>query len=254
MSYDTANVAGSSASGWFVLPNPEIYYNPSNTLGGADLNKLATDCIAAANASVNFSLYSGINMMFNTDFDNGYAWGGTRYMTLDGVSKVWSITWEPPWGYSDITVIAHEMGHGFGLPHSSGSYGQTYDNKWDVMSDTWSNCNRADDAIYGCLGQQTISYHKDMLGWIPAGQRYLVGQNTQVNLTLEQLALPATSNYRMVRIPIAGSSSHFYTVEARRQTGYDYKLPGQAVIIHEVDTSRSRPAYVIDTDLNGKHR
>jgi M6 family metalloprotease-like protein len=251
MSYDTANVAGSSASGWFVLPNPEIYYNPSNTLGGADLNKLATDCIAAANASVNFSLYSGINMMFNTDFDNGYAWGGTRYMTLDGVSKVWSITWEPPWGYSDITVIAHEMGHGFGLPHSSGSYGQTYDNKWDVMSDTWSNCDRADDATYGCLGQQTISYHKDMLGWIPAGQRYLVGQNTQVNLTLEQLALPATSNYRMVRIPIAGSSSHFYTVEARRQTGYDYKLPGQAVIIHEVDTSRSRPAYVIDTDLNG---
>jgi hypothetical protein len=212
---------------------------------------LATDCIAAANASVNFSLYSGINMMFNTDFDNGYAWGGTRYMTLDGVSKVWSITWEPPWGYSDITVIAHEMGHGFGLPHSSGSYGQTYDNKWDVMSDTWSNCDRADDATYGCLGQQTISYHKDMLGWIPAGQRYLVGQNTQVNLTLEQLALPATSNYRMVRIPIAGSSSHFYTVEARRQTGYDYKLPGQAVIIHEVDTSRSRPAYVIDTDLNG---
>ena len=251
LSYNTANVAGSSASGWFVLPQPEIYYNPTNTLGGADLNKLATDCIAAANASVNFSLYSGINMMFNTDFDNGYAWGGTRYMTLDGVSKVWSITWEPPWGYADITVIAHEMGHGFGLPHSSGSYGQTYDNQWDVMSDTWSNCSRSEDALYGCLGQQTISYHQDMLGWIPAEQKYLVAQNTQVNLTMEQLALPVTGNYRMVRIPIAGSSSHFYTVEVRRQTGYDYKLPGQAVIIHEVDTSRSRPAYVIDADGNG---
>ncbi len=250
-SYDTANINGSSAAGWFVLPHTEAYYNPSDTKGGTNLDLLRADCIAAADASVNFSLYSGINMMFNSNFDNGYAWGGTDYLTLDGVSKVWSITWEPPWGYEDITVIAHEMGHGFGLPHSSGSYGQTYDNQWDVMSDTWSNCSRSEDATYGCLGQQTIAYHKDMLGWIPAAQKYLVGQNTQVNLTMEQMALPVTSNYRMVRIPIAGSSSHFYTMEVRRQTGYDYKLPGQAVIIHEVDTSRSRPAYVIDADGNG---
>jgi M6 family metalloprotease-like protein len=251
ISYDTANVAGSSAAGWFVLPHTEAYYNPSDTQGGTDLDLLRADCIAAADASVNFSLYSGINMMFNSNFDNGYAWGGSDYLTLDGVSKVWSITWEPPWGYDDITVIAHEMGHGFGLPHSSGSYGQTYDNQWDVMSDTWSNCSRSEDLTYGCLGQQTITYHKDMLGWIPAGKKYLVGQNSQTNLTMEQLALPATGNYLMVQIPIAGSSSHFYTVEVRRQTGYDYKLPGQAVIIHEVDTSRSRPAYVIDADGNG---
>ena len=251
VSYNTSNVSGSIAAGWFVLPHTEAYYNPSDTLGGTDRDKLATDCIAVADASVNFSLYSGINMMFNTNFDNGYAWGGTKYFTLDGVSKVWSITWEPPWGYSDITVIAHEMGHGYGLPHSSGSYGETYDNKWDVMSDSWSNCSRSEDPIYGCLGQHTISYHLEFLGWIPAGQKYTALPNAEVSLTLEQLALPETGNYKMAEIPIAGSSSHFYTVEVRRQTGYDYKLPGQAVIIHEVDNTRSRPAYVIDADGNG---
>lgn len=251
LSYDTVNVSGSGAVGWFVLPHPQSYYNPTDTLGGADLNKLAADCTAAADASVNFSLYSGINMMFNTNFDNGYAWGGSHYFTLDGVSKVWYTTWEPPWGYSDITVIAHEMGHGFGLPHSSGNYGQTYDNQWDVMSDTWSNCGNSRDTTYGCLGQHTISYHKDRLGWIPAGQKYLVGQHTKTTLFMEQLALPASGNYKMAQIPIAGSSSHFYTVEVRRKTGYDIKLPGQAIIIHEVDTSRSRPAYVVDTDGNG---
>lgn len=251
LSYNTANVSGSVASGWFVMPHPKSYYNPTDTKGGANLDLLAADCIAAADASVDFSLFSGINMMFNTNFDNGYAWGGRKYLTLDGVTKIWYTTWEPPWAYSRLTVIAHEMGHGFGLPHSSGNYGQTYDNQWDVMSDPYSNCFRAEDAMYGCLGQHTISYHKDLLGWIPAEQKCLVEQNEKVNLTMEQLALPASGNCKIAKIPIAGSSTHFYTLEVRHQTGYDYKLPGQAIIIHEVDTGRSRPAYVIDADWNG---
>ena len=135
------------------------------------LNLAAADCTAAANADINFANYpGGINLMFNGELD-GYAWGGSQYMTLDGVSKLWPITWEPPWGYSNIAVIAHEMGHAFGLPHSSGAYGQTYDNQWDIMSDTWSNCFRSTDITYGCLGQHTIAAHKDLLGWIPAGAK-----------------------------------------------------------------------------------
>jgi len=250
-SYDTVNISGSTAAGWFELDGTEASYNPSDTMGGTDRRRLADDCIAAADDVVDYSLYDGINMMFNSDFDNGYAWGGTRYMTLDGVSRAWSITWEPPWGYSDITIIAHEMGHGFGLPHSSGEYGQTYDNEWDVMSDSWSNCTRSRDVTYGCMGQHTISYHKDRLGWIPDQQQYLIGENSSVTLSMEQLALPATGNYKMIRIPIAGSDSNYYTVEVRRQVGYDYKLPGQAVIIHEIDTYRTIPAQVIDVDGNG---
>jgi len=39
-------------------------------------------------------------------------------------------------------------------------------------------------------------------------------------------------------------------VEARRLTGYDSKLAGAAVIIHEVDTTEEF-CHVIDTDLNG---
>ncbi|PKN90839.1 MAG: hypothetical protein CVU44_22460 [Chloroflexi bacterium HGW-Chloroflexi-6] len=250
-SYETANIAGSSAAGWFVLPHEESYYNPSGTLGGANLNTLAADCTAAADASVNFALYDGINMMFNTDFDKGYAWGGGHYLSLDGVSKVWRITWEPPWGYSSITVIAHEMGHGFGLPHSSGNYGEVYDNRWDVMSDGWTDCANSRDATYGCLGQHTIAYHKDRLGWIPVNQKYIAAQNSSLQISLEQLALPQTGNYKIAQIPIGGSNTHFYTVEVRRRTGYDIKLPAQAVIIHEVDTARAEPAHVIDIDNNG---
>ncbi|MCP4142262.1 MAG: hypothetical protein GY755_18660 [Chloroflexi bacterium] len=251
VSYDTINTIGSGAAGWFVLPHTEAYYNPTDTLGGTNLSLLAADCLAVADATVNFSIYKGINMMFNTNFDNGYAWGGSRYMTLDGVTKSWPITWEPPWGYSNITVISHEMGHAFGLPHSSGNYGATYDNQWDVMSNAWSNCGSSTHATYGCLGQHTISYHKDRLGWIPTGQKKTVNDKTYATITLEQLALPQTNNYKMAQIPINGSSSHFYTVEVRRKNGYDIKLLGQAVIIHEVLNGRSSPAHVIDIDGNG---
>jgi hypothetical protein len=40
-------------------------------------------------------------------------------------------------------------------------------------------------------------------------------------------------------------------VEARRLTGYDAHLPGQAIVIHEVLTSRLEPAHVIDVDNDG---
>ncbi len=244
-SYNLADVNGSAAVGWYVLPQNRSYYVYNNQL---DFDRAANDCTAAANSYVNFANFYGINLMFNYELDN-YAWGGSQYMTLDGVTKSWPMTWEPPWGYEDITVIAHEMGHAFGLPHSSGKYGQTYDNQWDMMSDSWSNCNRATDSTYGCLAQHTISYHKDTLGWIGAG-KYTVAYNTQAVLTLEQLALPQTGNYKMIQIPINGTS-RFYTVEVRRQTGYDYKLPGQAAIIHEVDPARANEAQVIDPDNNG---
>lgn len=252
VSFDIANVVGSGAAGWFTLPHPVSYYNPTATQGGADLDLLAADCTAAADASVNFSLYQngGINMMFNFNFDYGYAWGGGHYMTLDGIAQVWSMTWEPPWGYESITVMSHEMGHGFGLPHSSGTYGQTYDNRWDIMSDGWTDCGNSTHATYGCLGQHTISYHKDKLGWIAANKKYTPAGGT-ATITLEQLALPQTGNYLMAQLPIGGSSIHFYTVEVRRKVGYDIKLPGEAVIIHEVDTTRERPANVIDSDGNG---
>ncbi|HRN68259.1 MAG TPA: hypothetical protein PK205_12640 [Promineifilum sp.] len=246
LSYGLANVAGSAAFGPYAMPNPLAFYMNN---GEADLTQLATDCVAAADATVDFPQFEGINMAFNANI-GCCAWGGKRTMTLDGVTKTYATIWLPPWASNTISVVMHEMGHGFGLPHSSADYGETYDSPWDVMSKDRANCAMATDPVYGCIGQGTISYHKDLLGWIAPGRKYTHQSGTQT-ITLEPLGAPGAGGYLMAQIPIDGSDTHFYTIEARAQASYDAKLPGAGVIIHEVITTRQRPARVVDVDLNG---
>jgi hypothetical protein len=139
------------------------------------------------------------------------------------------------------------MGHGFGLPHSNNADGDgsPYDNPWDVMSDSWNYA--LSDGTYGTLGKHTISYHKDFLGWIPPEHRLVVAEDGLYTVTLDNLEIMTTTNYRMIKI-MAPSEPWFYTVEVREWEGYDGELPGNAVIIHEVDTSRGQPAWLVDPD------
>jgi M6 family metalloprotease-like protein len=248
VSYDNITVAGSTAVGWVTLPKTRTDYANNNW----NLSELFDDCTAAADHLVDFSdagggsSFVGINLMFNDNLD-GYAWGGSRWATLDGVSKSWRTTWEPPWGYQNVCVMAHEMGHGFGLPHSNNWDGDSspYDNVWDVMSDTWSYA--ASDATYGTIGKHTIGYHKyDRMGWIPSAKVYQPAPDSAAWVEIDDLALASVANYRMAKLPIPGTDDH-YTVEVRGKTGhYDARLPSKAVIIHHVDTARREDAWAVD--------
>jgi M6 family metalloprotease-like protein len=250
LSFDNVNLIGSAVHGWYTLPQPRSYYvygSPAQL----DHQRAANDCTAVADADVYFPDFVGINLMFNGDLD-GYAWGGSWTLTRDGMPKNYRMTWLPPWGYENQGPVGHEMGHGFGLPHSSGPYSATYDSRWDVMSDIWGNCPPY-DPTYRCVGPHTISYHKDILGWIPSAQKYVAVPGTSQTITMERLGQPTSgTSYLMAQIPIGGSTTQFYTVEVRRFAGYDAKLPGEAVVIHRVDATRSdRDAQVVDPDVNG---
>ncbi len=254
VSYDNINVVGSTAVGWVTMAHPRSYYvadQPGCSTAEVNLTALFNDCTAAADHLVDFSggsgpPFVGINLMFNAELD-GCAWGGSRWATLDGVSKSWRTTWEPPWGYNNVCVMSHEMGHGFGLPHSNNWDGDDdpYDNVWDVMSNTWSYA--ASDATYGTIGKHTIGYHKyDLLGWIPSAKVYQPAPDSAAWVEIDDMALPSVAHYRMARLPIPGTDD-FYTVEARGKTGrYDARLPDKAVIIHHVDTSRREDAWAVD--------
>ena len=249
VSYNKVNIAGSAAHGWFTLPHPRSYYVPKG--GSADLDALFSDCTGVADPTVNFAPFVGINLFFNGDLD-GFAWGGGHYAMLDGVSRGWNTTWEPPWGYANEAPLAHEMGHGFGLPHANNSDddGDPYDNPWDVMSDAWDNA--VNDSTYGAQPKHIGVWSRDALGWIDAARTLTISSDGATNgIVLDRASLVGSTHAQMivVRLP-GGPATHYYVIEARKKVAYyESSLAGDAVIIHEVDTTREEPAWSVDAQV-----
>jgi M6 family metalloprotease-like protein len=260
VSYGQINLAGSQAYGWRSLPQPRSYYvtKDANGKDKADLGKLYTDCTTVFDPDVNFAVnggVQGINMMFNGDLD-GYAWGGGRCSTLDGINKCWSTTWNPPWSFNNLAPLSHEMGHAYGLPHANNSDADSdpYDNPWDVMSDAWNN--GVSNGTYGTLPKHINIYSRNRLGWVAAARKLAInagGGTTTV--TVDRASLAGSSNVQMVTLNYPGQTTRYFTVEVRKRTGnYEANLAGNAVIIHEVQTGRSEPAWSMDADKPAANR
>lgn len=264
VSYNQIDLAGSTVIGWYDLPKPKSSYVDADTPPpqGIDFDLLTRDCTDVADPDVFFPDFSGIQLFFNETL--GLAAGGITSVSLDGQVKTYGVTHvggpAPPEcqcgneGFDSQAIVVSEMQHALGvLWHSSGPYEQTYDSQWDVGSSPGGGGRGACpilDADYGCVGQHTIAWHKAVLGWIPGARTYLpTGGTTQITLHPLGGSMPA-DGYLWAKIPLGGK--RFYTVEARRRLGYDEAIPGDAVVIHLVDTSRpDRKARVVDPDGDG---
>ena len=241
VSYGQISLAGSRVVGWYTLPRPVSAYRKESTTT-TDLDLLAIDCTAAADADVRFPDYAGINLMFNQFLDKA-VWGGRTRMMLDGEARVYGMTWLWPSAYAKQRTVAHELGHTFGLHHSFAGHDAIYGNRWDAMSGI-SGC--ATDPAYGDLSPHIIAYDKDQIGWLPADRKFSVPAQGVATIELGALADLASSGYLLAVVPITNSPGHFYTVEARRRTGYDTALPADTVLIHEIDPDRDPPARLVN--------
>lgn len=225
-SYNNITNVTAEAFGWFSLPHDRAYYDYSETQGGFEINDLIQDCIFAADAAVNFANFDAVSVMLNspapvaiaTLFPLMYPDGATINLGALAI----------PSNKFNLALVAHEMGHAYGLPHSSAN-GQQYANPWDLMGiASGYRCHVNEDPTYSCLGQHPINAFKAHLGWITGAQIFEAPQGTS-QVTLERLAQPQTNNPLMARVD---AGSVYYTVEARKLVGHDAKLAGDAVIIH----------------------
>lgn len=258
VSYSIINIDGTTTlNQWVTLPLPRNAYFFEN--GYINLEMLLFDCIAAADALLDFANFVGINMFFNAYLDC-CSWGGMRELTLDGVTKIYRVTWIAEWGFNH-QLIAHEMGHGYGFPHSTGpadnppSELAIYVSNWDVMS-RGADCTEIIEP-FGCIAANTISFNLYNAAWLAAERRVLVPMGASATITLDRLTLPlGNENKLMVEVPIGDSPFYYYLIEVRGHNSYDVNNPAAGVIIHEVDRlnhgGNGGPAHVVDAD-DGNH-
>lgn len=254
VSYGNIDLAGSDAYGWYTLSKPRSAY--VDIAGGkpkVDLSLLFADCTAKADPEVDFHGVHGINLMFNGELD-GYAWGGGACATLDELYVCPRSTWNPPWSFSHLASMAHEMGHGYGLPHSNNSDGDgdTYDNPWDLMSDAWRMAGS--DATYGLLPKHINMFQRQRLAWVTAAHTLtLPAEDVGTHdIVLDAASLYPATGIQLLVLALPAQPDPFstviYTVEARRRTGsYESGLAGDAVIIHRVNDYGI--AYSMDADV-----
>jgi len=239
VSYGQISLDGSRLTGWYTMPQPSDAY-ALRQVDQALLDRLAGDCIAAADADVYYPDYFGINLVFNFCMETAY--GGRRRLTLDGQEQIYGVTWLCMGKLGWQATVAHEMGHAFWLAHSSDGSEEEHSNPWDLMS-VCSFCRP--HASYGPIAQHPIAYQKDQLGWIPAERKYVAEAGSTAHISLERLAQPQTDDYLMAVVPFADGSDRYYTVEARRRVGYDRNLPADGVVIHQIDPHRYPAAVVL---------
>src|SRR5947207_12297708 len=129
MSGGAISLAGSEVHGWF--PMPLSLTTAQSWTWPAARYDLMLACINAAEVDV--QPFYGIVVVVNAVIDSGSS--GRRTLPLDGASKTYGLVNLDPLAWFN-TFAAHEMGHGYGLPHSfSGDPTvQEYGDGWDIMS------------------------------------------------------------------------------------------------------------------------
>ena len=241
--------ARNQVAGWVELPHPRSHYVQPGQY--ARLDRLFNDCTAAAAAEVDFLAggagIAGINLLFNAALDC-CAWGGGMYATLQGVTQRWAATWNPPFVSLDPAALAHEMGHAYGLPHANNSDGdnQTYDNPWDLMSDPIGHAVR--DHVFGRLPKRLGAHQRARLGWIEPVRLARVEIDGRYRFVIQ--APGAGEGFELVELRHPDwPAERWLSIEARdRSDPQDAALPATAIVVHEVDTRRTQPAWVVDSN------
>ena len=253
ISYGQCSLSGTVA-GWYNLGNTKAYYGADGATSGVtddtdddgdnDSWRLVDDAITAADSVIDFSSYGHIMVVHagNGQESSGvstdiwsvrWSWPG-HFVTDEKTFDSCSIVPEYQGGDVDrcIGVIAHEFGHDIGLPdlyHFGKSGSDDLVGIWGLMaSGSWGG------SPSGTRPTHMTAYSKLMLDWYAPGEIYdLVSGSYTALLTATS---NQTSGLRVIRYNI--TSTYYYLVEIRYQSGYDTSLYQSGVLVTRVDATK----------------
>lgn len=207
-SYQRLLLAGQT-HGWYTLPL---------SAAQCDTSKIAVEADrAAAAAGVSLQGYKTIIYMFPTN--SGCGWSGTGGLNAAGQKLVFI---HDRAGMS-AKVVAHELGHSFGLMHSDG-----LDCDGGPMSGTCLQQGYADPAdVMGIRLAHFNAFQKELLGWLGSTATPPIQTVTTSGRYRIEPMSTAGSSAKAVRLPRgvdAQGRPRWYYLEYRQPVGFDAGL------------------------------
>ncbi|HEY9627316.1 MAG TPA: hypothetical protein V6C84_08440 [Coleofasciculaceae cyanobacterium] len=185
----------------------------------AGFKKLRYDVIqqvrqAAASADFSLSKYYGIVAVSNVSFD---LWGSPREALISGTT-------------TDLSGLAHEMGHGYGLPHSMDTRYGDYTDWWDIMS--YGSCAMVSFPDHGRFtngcGPVLNAHNMERLGWLDATRVFVWNRdNGSGHQTIRLCALTSLNDLGFLAAKVDQ-----YLVEFRFPESWDGGIPRACVMVH----------------------
>lgn len=129
---------------------------------------------------------------------------------------------------NEIGVLAHELGHGFGLPDLYCTSSQCPSNgigRWGLMGQGSWGCGSFDPSRPCAMG----AWSKSVLGWVDV--QTLAPDTDHGTVTLPPVATART----VLRIDAEDGSDEYYLLENRQRLGVDADLPGSGMVVWHVD-------------------
>jgi len=239
VSCNALDVSGSQVFGWFTMNHTAAESDMlTQQLGSNARPTLIHWSIEAAQANgVDLSIFRNILVVQNHGNDHGMSPSGNGVLIVHQSATL-----------CEFGFICHEMGHGFGLPHSWAANPDTeYGDGWDVMS--WQTTTYNFPIRFkGTEGLATVGLNTrnlEILNAVPAGRLWSPPRaDFSEQITLDPLNQLPIGNHGFLIAKLSPNSTRptradnsSFTVEFRRKAGWDQAIPQDAILIHEVRTN-----------------
>jgi hypothetical protein len=150
---------------------------------------------------------------------------------------------------------AQEMAHGLGLPHSydDANPPNPYSDYWDSMS--CFNCAQFTGANFpDSMGNKQAGPGFNVpnllqMGWLPPDKIMVYQQGSpDVTVNITALSHPSAPDFLAVKLE-STNAMDYYTVEFRKQDGWDAGIPGDTVLIHEYKVGQTPYSFLQHTTM-----